>query len=118
MLLRLINCRFVTITNILRSVDGLFCVLAFLQICDGAGDPCDDVCGGAGCGKCGGGVSCDEGAVTKATQAVDLSNQSESILVVRKREIEAVFNQVGVSPFRASLKRPVCLQSLVTIFTL
>ena len=67
-----------------------------LKVCDGAGDPCDSVCGGAGCGKCGGGVSCDEGAVTKSIQAIDLSNQSESILVVKKREIETIFNRVGI----------------------
>jgi len=67
-----------------------------LKVCDGAGDPCDSVCGGAGCGKCGGGVSCDEGAVTKSLQAIDLANQSESILVVKKREIESVFNRVSI----------------------
>jgi len=53
------------------------------------------VCGGAGCGKCGGPVSCDEGAVTKSIQAIDLANQSESILVVKKREIETVYNSVS-----------------------
>ena len=68
--------------------------MCLLKVCDGAGDPCDPVCGGAGCGKCGGGVSCDEGAVTKSMQAIDLSNQSESILVVKKRQIESVFNRV------------------------
>ena len=67
-----------------------------MKVCDGAGDPCDSVCGGAGCGKCGGGVSCDEGAVTKSLQAIDLANQSESILVVKKREIESVFNRVSI----------------------
>jgi len=67
----------------------------WLKVCDGAGDPCDAVCGGAGCGKCGGPVSCDEGAVTKSIQAIDLANQSESILVVRKREIETIYNSVS-----------------------
>ena len=78
-----------------------------LKVCDGAGDPCDSVCGGAGCGKCGGGVSCDEGAVTKSIQAIDLANQSESILVVKKREIESIYNRVGIISyftFRASLR--------------
>jgi len=54
------------------------------------------VCGGAGCGKCGGPVSCDEGAVTMSIQAVDLANQSESILIVKKRQVETIFNQVGI----------------------
>jgi len=84
-----------------------------LEVCDGAGDPCDAACGGAGCGTCGGGVSCDEGAVTKSIQAVDLANQSQSILVVTKREIDIVYNSVSIyrgffrasfSAFRPSLK--------------
>jgi len=67
------------------------------KVCDGAGDPCDSVCGGAGCGKCGGGLSCDEGAVTKSIQAVELANQSQTILVVKQREVESVFTRVGDS---------------------
>jgi len=78
-----------------------YCVV---KVCDGAGDPCDSVCGGAGCGKCGGGVSCDEGAVTKSLQAIDLSNQSESILIVKKREIESVYIRVGISFFYLILR--------------
>lgn len=30
------------------------------MVCGARGDPCDDLCGGAGCGKCGG-PSCSEG---------------------------------------------------------
>ena len=67
------------------------------KVCDGAGDPCDGVCGGAGCGKCGGGLSCDQGAVTKSIQAVELANQSQTILVVKQREVESVFTRVGDS---------------------
>ena len=67
-----------------------------LKICDGAGDPCDSVCGGAGCGKCGG-VSCGEGAVTKSMRAIELANDSETLLVTRKREVETIYNRVSVS---------------------
>lgn len=34
-----------------------------------SGDPCDGVCGGAGCNKCGG-ISCEKGALTKAERAL------------------------------------------------
>ena len=79
-----------------------------LKVCDGAGDPCDSVCGGAGCGKCGGSVSCDEGAVTKSMEAIDLCNQSESILIVKKREIETVFNRVSICVLLLLLSNTVC----------
>jgi len=69
--------------------------LSCVKVCDGAGDPCDAVCGGAGCGMCGGGVSCDEGAVTKSLQALELANQSESILVVTRRQIQTVYDSVS-----------------------
>lgn len=40
-----------------------------LQMCDKHGDPCDSLCGGAGCGFCGG-VSCENGATKKADNAL------------------------------------------------
>ena len=49
------------------------------QVCDGRGDPCDSRCGGAGCGKCGG-LSCSDGAVTKASNALDLARQADDII--------------------------------------
>ncbi|XP_013782951.1 laminin subunit beta-1-like [Limulus polyphemus] len=51
------------------------------MVCDGTGtvDRCDSLCGGAGCEKCGG-ISCGEGAVTKADNALDLAKEAEKIL--------------------------------------
>lgn len=39
------------------------------QMCDKRGDPCDSLCGGAGCDHCGG-LSCEKGALTKAEKAL------------------------------------------------
>ena len=51
-------------------------------VCDGrAGvsvDTCDNLCGGAGCGKCGG-ISC-KGATTLAANALDVATQSKNKL--------------------------------------
>ncbi|XP_055351401.1 laminin subunit beta-1-like [Paramacrobiotus metropolitanus] len=49
------------------------------MVCDRAGNPCDDVCGGAGCGRCGG-LSCDQGALQKSKNALDLSKKAEEKL--------------------------------------
>lgn len=40
---------------------------------------CDQLCGGALCGKCGG-LSCSEGATTKASNALDLAQQAMDLL--------------------------------------
>jgi len=40
---------------------------------------CDQLCGGALCGKCGG-LSCSEGATTKASNALDLAQQAIELL--------------------------------------
>lgn len=57
----------------------------FVQVCDGRGNPCDNTCGGAGCGKCGG-ISCGEGAVSKATNAMDFSKRAD--LVLQEKHIQ------------------------------
>lgn len=58
-------------------------------ICDGQGDSCEDICGGAGCGSCGDSVACAEGAKQKIETAISLSNETERIL----REKEAMANE-------------------------
>jgi len=66
------------------------------QVCDGRGEPCDSLCGGAGCGKCGG-LSCEDGSVTKANNAMDLAKRAEKTLAERKTESQALLSEVGVS---------------------
>lgn len=52
------------------------------QVCDGQGEPCDALCGGGGCGKCGA-LSCAEGAVTKSENALNMAREAETILRTR-----------------------------------
>lgn len=47
-----------------------------MQVCDRGGNPCDDVCGGAGCSHCGG-LSCDKGALQKSKNALELAKKAE-----------------------------------------
>lgn len=57
-------------------------------ICDGRGDPCDSICGGAGCDTCGDSVSCANGAKQQAKTALTIANSTEVAL----REKEAMAN--------------------------
>jgi laminin, beta 1 len=56
------------------------------QVCDKRGDPCDSLCGGAGCGKCGG-LSCEKGAFVRAERALDFARNAETI--IKEKEIQA-----------------------------
>ncbi|XP_034940171.1 laminin subunit beta-1 isoform X2 [Chelonus insularis] len=50
-----------------------------LDMCGDNVTECSNICGGAGCGNCGG-ISCDAGAITKANQALDVATkQAEKI---------------------------------------
>lgn len=65
-------------------------------VCDGDTSrekPCDELCGGAGCGRCGG-LSCQNGALTKADEAVQSAKQAESILADKDLEAEGVLREV------------------------
>jgi len=66
-------------------------------VCDGettVDDPCDDLCGGAGCGKCGD-VSCGEGALTKAQDAVTDAKEAEKILREKDLMAEEALNSIN-----------------------
>lgn len=55
------------------------------QVCGKYGK-CDQQCGGAGCGLCGG-LSCENGAVTKANMSLDLVNRAD--MSVKEKEAKA-----------------------------
>lgn len=55
---------------------------------------CSDVCGGAGCGHCGG-ISCDAGAMTKANQALDVAKQQSDKIKSHKDEAEQLLRNVS-----------------------
>lgn len=56
---------------------------------------CSDMCGGAGCGVCGG-ISCDAGAMTKANQALDVAKQQSSKIKSLKDDAEQLSRNVSI----------------------
>merc|ERR1719384_1835421 len=66
-------------------------------VCDGETsreEPCDDLCGGAGCGKCGD-VSCGEGALTKSQDALKDAKDAEDLLKQKDLEAEEALNKIN-----------------------
>lgn len=66
-----------------------------LQMCGDNVTDCSAVCGGAGCGFCGG-LSCDVGAVTKANQALDVAKQQAVKIKSHKDEAEQLLRNVSI----------------------
>lgn len=64
------------------------------QICDKRGDPCDALCGGAGCGKCGG-ISCEKGALTKAETALNYAKDTEKIIKEKEQQADEFIRSVS-----------------------
>ncbi|XP_043223097.1 laminin subunit beta-1-like [Amphibalanus amphitrite] len=66
------------------------------QVCGGeGGDPCDSLCGGAGCGKCGG-LAC-EGAKTVADSAFTVAEKAATTLTEREREVDELLRGVTMA---------------------
>lgn len=65
------------------------------MVCDGRGtvSNCDTLCGGAGCGKCGG-LSCTEGATTKAENALDLASKADAVLKEKEKTARNELNGI------------------------
>lgn len=84
-------------------------------VCDGRGDPCDALCGGGGCGKCGA-LSCDEGAVTKAESALALAKEAEGILRNRQAESEEMMRGVRQAEAEADASRVLAREALLVNF--
>lgn len=63
------------------------------QVCASSStvNTCDQLCGGALCNKCGG-LSCSEGATTKASNALDLAQQAWDLLNQKYNQSLADFN--------------------------
>ncbi|KAK0173519.1 hypothetical protein PV328_006704 [Microctonus aethiopoides] len=64
-----------------------------LGMCGDNVTECSNVCGGAGCGTCGG-ISCDAGAVTKANQALDVAKKQSDKIKSHKDAAEQLFNKM------------------------
>lgn len=69
-------------------------------MCDKRGDPCDPLCGGAGCGVCGG-LSCEHGAVTKADRALGVARDADKAIQEKETDAEELLR--GVMLFHARL---------------
>ena len=67
------------------------------QVCDKRGDPCDALCGGAGCGTCGE-LSCNEGLVQISRLTLKFSNDAETTL--KRKEIATDDLLRGISGVR------------------
>ena len=85
-------------------------------VCDGEtsrDDPCDDLCGGAGCGKCGD-VSCGEGALTKSQDALKDAKDAEQLLKKKDLEAEASQSIKYIHPIYHSIFRKLSTRSTLS----
>jgi len=71
------------------------------QICDKRGDPCDNLCGGAGCKHCGG-LSCENGAVTKAEKALAYAEDTEKEIKKKEEVAEDLIRSLSQAKTNAS----------------
>lgn len=65
------------------------------QVCDKGGNPCDDLCGGAGCGFCGG-LSCEQGALTKAENALKFAKDAVKLVQEKQKKSTELLNSVTI----------------------
>ena len=62
--------------------------LPLFKVCDGTTsveEPCDELCGGAGCNQCGG-ISCLKGALSKAEDSVKSATAADEMLLEKDRK--------------------------------
>lgn len=71
------------------------------QVCDKRGDPCDSLCGGAGCSKCGG-ISCEKGALTRAETALNYAKDTEAIIREKEQKADDLIRSVSSTKTGAS----------------
>lgn len=66
------------------------------KMCGANTTTCDGPCGGAGCKTCGG-ISCDKGAITKASQAKEFTEKQAAKMKNYKEDAETLLRNVSVS---------------------
>ena len=98
-----------TLTDVVSSISNLEAKIPDLnhQVCDGqtsVDEPCDALCGGAGCGKCGG-ISCLDGALSKAGEAVKSAELADKLLREKDAEAQQVLNQISQVILRISTNK-------------
>ncbi|XP_065226755.1 laminin subunit beta-1 [Planococcus citri] len=65
-----------------------------LKVCDKGGNPCDNVCGGAGCGSCGG-LSCENGSLTKAENTVKFSQDAAKLVQEKEAKVNELYRSIN-----------------------
>lgn len=66
------------------------------KVCDGTtsvAEPCDELCGGAGCNQCGG-ISCLKGALSKAEDSVKSATAADDMLLEKDRKAAQVLREI------------------------
>lgn len=71
------------------------------DMCDKRGDPCDSLCGGAGCGSCGG-LSCEAGALTRTEKALKVSKDTEQAIKEKKEAADQTIRSLFQAKMNAS----------------
>ena len=71
------------------------------HLCDKRGDPCDNLCGGAGCKQCGG-ISCEKGALTKAEKALSYVQDTEKDIKQKDEIAEDLIRSLSQAKTNAS----------------
>jgi len=94
-----------TLTDVVSSISHLEAKIPDLnnKVCDGqtsVDEPCDQLCGGAGCGKCGG-ISCLDGALSKAGEAVKSAELADKLLRQKDSEAQQVLTQISQAHSKA-----------------
>ncbi|XP_012252560.2 laminin subunit beta-1-like [Athalia rosae] len=74
------------------------------DVCGERVDECSALCGGAGCGHCGG-LSCDTGAVTKVDLALDLAKKQSSKIAKHKADAEQLLRSMAQAKQDATAAR-------------
>ncbi|ALC38940.1 LanB1 [Drosophila busckii] len=71
-------------------------------VCGQPGDPCDNLCGGAGCGKCGGFLSCEHGASALSSEAFKVAKDTEQAISSKKDEADQTIRALTQAKLNAS----------------
>lgn len=72
------------------------------QVCGKPGDPCDSLCGGAGCGHCGGFLSCEHGAKTHSDEALKVAKDAEAAITSKKDQADQTIRALTQAKVNAS----------------
>ncbi|XP_046682808.1 laminin subunit beta-1 isoform X2 [Homalodisca vitripennis] len=82
------------------------------QVCHKMGDPCDQLCGGAGCGFCGG-ISCEDGAYTKSSKAFSFATDAENKIYEKEAKAEELFRGISQAKQETSSAKDVASEALL-----